>query len=165
MSYLKTNLRLTANELGPTVLGGGLNNFLDGGSTGGPQGVAEGRAGKFYGGVVMWSMSTAQSGVISIATDSVLALAYGVTMVSNLLNGASGYKVVPITIQHGSVMSHVTEYEPNFSYDGTSIIYITPKAVWASDVAGYLYTALPASNTHKLVITGLIASAPYGPWA
>jgi len=165
MSLLKTNLRNTGRDIGPTALGGGLNNFLEGGSTGGPPGVAEGRAGLFFGGMVMWSMNTAQSGVISIATDSVLALHFGVTMMSNLFGSPSGYKVVPLIIQAASQMSHFTDYDPNFSYDSDSIIYITPKAVWASDVAGYIYTALPASNTHRLLITGLIASAPFGPWA
>lgn len=166
MSYLKTNLRLTANELGPTALGGGLNNFLDGGSTGGPPGVAEGRAGQFFGGVVMWSMNEQQSGLISITTESILGRAYGVTMVSNLMLNASGYKVVPINIMPISLMSTQKQYFPLFSYGTGSVVFIQALATSLSGAGSTLiYTLIGTSVSQHILCVGLIASAPYGPWA
>ena len=170
MSFLKTNLRNKGTELEPDAIGGGIRNYLEG-SMGSP---LDHRGPRFYGGFVMWSIAETNSGVLSRTADSILASYYGVTFVSNILNGGAGFRVVPIAayaISHEATQ-HI--YHPTLSFGTGSVVFIVAQkflataniAATTSTIAVSVQTTLEdASVALKLACIGFIASTPFGPWS
>ena len=124
------------------------------------------RGPRFYGGLVVFSLNDAQSGVISIAADSIIAQFYGVTFASNVLDGGAGFRVVPINILPVSEMSILTVYAPTFSFGTGSIAFIAlRKTSMSTGPSEIILTAFGASFSQHLVCVGLIVSTPFGPWS
>lgn len=161
MSYLRTNRRLTGRELDADALGGGIVNWLEG-SMGSP---LNNRGARWHGGFVLFSLNDNNSGLISIASDSILAQFYGVTFASNVLDGAQGFRVVPMAIHPVSIMSFLAVYSPTFSFGTDSVAFIAVrKTSLSTGPSEILLTLQAASVSQHLVCVGLIVSTPFAPW-
>lgn len=161
MSYLRTNRRLTGRELDADAIGGGIVNWLEG-SMGSP---LINRGARWHGGFVLFSIQNVNSGIISIAADSIIAQFYGVTFASNVLDGATGYKVVPVAVYGISEMSYLHAYAPTFSMGTDSIAFIAVrKTSLSTGPSEIVLTLQAASVSQHLVCVGLIVSVPFAPW-
>ena len=162
MSYLRTNLRSRGRELDAAAIGGGINNWIQG-SMDSP---LNNRGPRFYGGMVMFSINEAQSGLMSLATDSILAQYYGATFVSNVLDGGAGFRVVPINVFNVTEMSLLYLYAPTFSFGTGSIVFIAArKTTMSTGPSEVILTLVAASTSHHIVCVGFISSTPFGPWS
>ncbi len=161
MSYLKTNIRLSSRDIAADAIGGGINNYLQG-SSGGAPGIAGGRTGLFYGGFVMFTIADCNT-AYSIQADSVLAQFYGVTMASNYLGGADGYKVFPILAYPISNASVAQFFVPNTSTTGSGCLLI-PWQLSSSTSMSTIVLTLGVSISQRIQCIGFIISTPFGPW-
>lgn len=160
MSYLRTNKQvgkeLDADAIGKGVaqwMAGSLINPLNGGGK------------RFYGGLVMFSISDTNSVPLSIATVSVLASHYGVTFVSNVLGGGAGYRVVPIFINVASELSMPYRYAPVYTISANDSTVLVDAYKLSLSMDGEIFlNSLPSTRIHHIVVTGLIISTPFGPW-
>ena len=164
MSFLKTNIRLGEDSLRADAIGGGIQNYIQG-SAGGAPGIAGGRMGRFYGGLVIFTITDSTS-ALSITGESILAQNYGVTMVSNYLNGGTGFKVYPITAYQISNASIAFVYAPVYSEANSTVIVVNREI--ATDVAVNGSTIMIGSGEagfpQKIRVIGLIVSTPFVNW-
>ena len=165
MSYLRTNKKVAGQQLDANAIGGGIRNWLEG-SMGSP---LNNRGPRFYGGLVMFSITATDSVPLSVATDSILASHYGLTMVSNVLDGGTGFRVVPIFINVVSELSAAYIYAPVFTQSAAadSMVLITARkpSMSAAGNADLLVKTVTSTHVHHIVVTGLIISTPFGPWS
>ncbi len=164
MSFLKTNIRIGADSLQADAIGGGIRNYIEG-SAGGAPGIAGGRMGRFYGGLVMFTITDSTS-ALSITGESILAQHYGVTMVSNYLNGGTGFKVYPIAAYQISNASVAFMYQPVYSQAGSTVIVLNREIANDAGVNGsaIMFGSGEVGYPCKIRVFGLIVSTPFVNW-